>query len=59
MSLYPVNTTFAIRAAAGETKMAAMVHLIICVVQGVQACNLGVPIRTEEIAAGAAPEVRP
>jgi hypothetical protein len=33
--------------------------LKLCVIQGVQACNLGVPILAEELAAGAAPEARP
>jgi alkylhydroperoxidase/carboxymuconolactone decarboxylase family protein YurZ len=44
---------------AGATMEEIMEVLKLCVVQGVQACNLGVPILAEEIAAVSKPVARP
>ena len=44
---------------AGATVEEIMEVLKLCVVQGVQACNLGVPILAEELAAASAEGVRP
>jgi len=43
----------------GTTLEEVMEVLKLCVVQGVQTCNLGVPILAEAIAAGSATEARP
>jgi alkylhydroperoxidase/carboxymuconolactone decarboxylase family protein YurZ len=44
---------------AGATMEEIMEVLKLCVVQGVQACNLGVPILAEEIAAASKAVARP
>jgi len=61
MHMYAPGTRRHIKGAlkAGATVEEIMEVLKLCVVQGVQACNLGVPILAEELAAASAEGVRP
>ena len=59
--MYAPGTRRHIRAALklGATMQEIMEVLKLCVVQGVQACNMGVPILGEEIAARLSTDTRP
>ena len=60
-NLNPNGTHRYIQAAlsSGATLEEIMEVLKLCIVQGVQACSLGMPILAEAIAAGGALEARP